>query len=251
MLNRRSLFALCATLLLSLSANAVPAAAQQNGSGMQARHHGPTRTVTVSGEGTARAAPDEATVRFSIVTEAETAEAAREQNAEASSNALNAARELVPEENVRLETLRLQPRYDYDQDEGERRLVGYEAMRTAVVEVDDLEVLPRLVALVVERGANRLEGIQYDLSDRAPVRREALQEAATDARDKAQVLAQSLGVAVGEVVQISEQGYQSPRRYQEVTVSAMRSDAAQSEPDAYAAGQIEVTATVQVTFALE
>lgn len=248
MLNRKFLFVLCAVLGALLLGNAAPAAAQQDGD-MQARHHGPSRTVSVSGEGTARAAPDEATVRFGIVTEAQTPEAARRQNAEASERALNAARELVPEENVRLETLRLQPNYDHSGDE--RELIGYEAMRTAVAEVDSLEVLPTLVARVVERGANRLEGVQYDLSDRAPVRREALQEAARDARDKAQVLAQSLGVNVGEVVQISEQNYQSPRPVARMEAMAASADAAQPEPDAYAPGEIEVSASVQVTFALE
>ena len=208
------------------------------------------RTVTVSGEGTARAAPDEATVRFGVVTEAQTAEAARSQNAEASSRAMNAARELVDEDQIRLETLRLQPRYDYSGDE--RELIGYEAERTAVVEVDDLDVLPRLVARVVERGANRLEGISYDLSDRASVRREALREAARDARDKAQTLAQSLDVSVGEVVQISERDYDAPQpRFRARATAGDAEQAATPEPDAYAPGEIEVSADVQVTFALE
>ena len=237
-------------LLFMWTAPAAPASAQLADELRTVFGEG-SRTVTVSGEGTARAAPDEATVRFGVVTEAQTAEAARQQNAEASSRAMNAARELVDEDQIRLETLRLQPRYDYSDDE--RELIGYEAERTAVVEVDDLDVLPRLVARVVERGANRLEGISYDLSDRAPVRREALQEAARDARDKAQILAQSLDVSVGEVVQISERDYNSPQPRFRATAEMARGDAAQAapEPDAYAPGEIEVTANVQVAFALE
>lgn len=229
-----------------LLAYAAPAAAQNNdGDDMR-------RTVSVSGEGTARAVPDEATVRFGIVTEADDAETAREQNAEAARNALNAARELVAEENIRLETLRLQPRYEYDrQGNGERRLIGYEAERTAVVEIDDLDVLPTLVARVVERGANRLEGIQYDLADRAPVRQQALQDAARDARDKAQVLAQSLGVSAGAVLQISEQSYNFPQPRFQLDMARAESAQAAPEPEAYAAGEIEVSVNVQVTFALE
>lgn len=233
----------------------VPASpvAAQDGGGSHAMHPGPMRTISVSGEGTARATPDEATVRFGIVTEAETAEAAREQNAQAAQAALNAARELVPEENIRLETLRLMPRYDYDRDEGERHLVGYEAERTAVVEVDDLEVLPSLVARVVERGANRLEGLQYGLADRAPLRREALREAAQDARAKARELAQSLGVEVGPVLQISEQSYDFPQPHFRMEAMSTRADAAEAAPapDAYAPGELEVTARVQVVFGLE
>lgn len=244
-MNRLSFFSTWGALL-ALLFFAAPAVAQEG--------EGDRRTVSVGGQGVARATPDEATVRFGVVTEAEAPEAAREANAEAAKNALNAARELVPEENIRLETLRLQPRYEYDRDGGEgRRLVGYEAERTAVVEVDDLEVLPLLVARVVERGANRLEGIQYDLADRAPVRREALREAAQDARDKAQVLAQSLGVAAGRVLQISEQSFDFPQPYFRMEAMAAQADAAQSmpTPEAYAPGEIEVTANVQVTFALE
>ncbi|PSR00436.1 MAG: SIMPL domain-containing protein [Bacteroidetes bacterium QS_9_68_14] len=249
MVSRPFLFALCAGCVALLLSPAAPVVAQDGGD-MQARHHGPQHTVTVSGEGSARAAPDEATVRFGVVTEAQTAEAARSQNAEASSRAMNAARELVDEDQIRLETLRLQPRYDYSNDE--RELIGYEAERTAVVEVDDLDVLPRLVARVVERGANRLEGISYDLSDRASVRREALQEAARDARDKAQTLAQSLDVSVGEVVQISERDYDAPQpRFRARAMAGDAEQAATPEPDAYAPGEIEVSADVQVTFALE
>ena len=246
------LFYLTASAMLALLLFTVaPAAAQGLDDDLRAMMRSAGRTVTVSGKGTARAAPDEATVRFGVVTEAETPEAAREQNAEAAANALNTARELVPAENVRLETLRLQPRYEHDEDNDERRLVGYEAVRAAVVEVSDLAVLPQLVARVVEQGANRLDGIDYGLADRAPVRREALQEAASDARDKAEVLAQSLEVSVGGVVQISEQGYESPRPRRTYDMAAAGAVQVESTPDAYAAGQIEVSATVEVTFTLE
>jgi uncharacterized protein YggE len=246
------LFYLTASAMLALLLFTVaPAAAQGLDDDLRAMMRSAGRTVTVSGKGTARAAPDEATVRFGVVTEAETPEAAREQNAEAAANALNTARELVPEENVRLETLRLQPRYDYSDDE--RELVGYEARRAAVVRVEDLETLPALVARIVERGANELDGVEYGLSDRSGVRREALQEAAEEARAKAQVLAQSLGAQVGAVLQISEQQYggPQPRRVQATAMRAQSAQDAAPSPDAFAGGQIEVTATAQATFALE
>src|SRR6056297_3144445 len=77
----------------------------------------PQRTVRVSGEGTVNARPDQATVRFGIVTRADDPEAARAQNAEAAKGALNAVRELgVPESDLRMETLRLAPRREYNRE---------------------------------------------------------------------------------------------------------------------------------------
>jgi len=212
-----------------------------------------SRTVSVSGEGEVQAEPDQATVRFGVVTEAETAEDAREQNAEASSQAMNAVRNLdVPERKIRMETLRLQPVYERDHDRDERELVGYEARRSVVVELNDLETLPALVAEVVQQGANRLEDIQYGLQDRTKARNEALRKAVRNARDKAQIMTETLDAELGKVMEIQEQSFEMPRPQVRMDAVAMsKADDAAPEPDAYAAGELDVRAAVQVTFALE
>lgn len=212
------------------------------------------RTVTVQGEGTVTAAPDQATVRFGIVTEAETAEAARAQNARAAKNALNAVRNLgVAEDQIQMQRLQLQPRREYNRQTRAYEEKGYEARRQVVVELDSLEQLPTLVTRVVQQGANRLDGIQYALSDREAVRNEALRAAAQSARAKAQLLAETLGAQLGPVQQINEQSFDFPRpvyRAQREMAKAATADQAAPEPDAYAAGEIEVSASVQVTFEL-
>lgn len=236
---------LSCTLALLLGGGLVaPAAAQTEA---------PARTVRVGGEGTVTAAPDRAVVRFGVVTRANEPEAARARNATAAKNALNAVRELgVPEENLRMETLRLQPRREYDREADSSRIVGYEASRQVVAQLNGLEQLPRVVARVVQQGANRLEGVQYQLSDRTAARNDALRQAARSARDKAELLAETLGAQLGPVRQISEQDFSfnepSPRVNMEMAKAAT-ADAA-PEPDAYAAGEIEVSAQVEVVFEL-
>jgi uncharacterized protein YggE len=204
------------------------------------------RTISVSGEGTVSVEPDQATVRFGVVTQDDDAEVAREENAEVASRAMNTIRDLgIAERKIRMETLRLQPRREYN-----RETRGYEAVRQVVVEVDDLELLPTLVARIVQQGANRLDGISYGVADREAVRSEALAEAAQQAQAKAQLLAQTLGAQVGPPRQISEQSFDFPRPSFRVEAAAMAKSDAAPEPDAYAAGEIEVTASVQVTFDL-
>ncbi len=225
----------------------LPAAAQDTSGAMQ-------RMVSVSGEGTVTVAPDQATARFGIVTEAEEAESARQQNAEAARQAMNAVRDLgVPERKIRLETLRLQPRYEYNDNGRRREQVGFEAVRQVVVELDSLDLLPTLIARVVQEGANQLNGVQYGLQDRDAVRDEALQEAVRNARAKAQLLTNALDVSLGRVMQISEQSFSFPQPRMMMDAMAVRAESAQAapEPEAYAAGEIEVSAAVQVVFALE
>lgn len=211
------------------------------------------RTVQVSGEGTARATPDRAVVRFGIVTVAQEAEAAREQNAAAAKQAMNAVRDLdVPENKMRMETLQIQPQREWNPQERTYEEKGFEANRQVVVELDDLDVLPTLVTRVVQGGANRLNGIEYELSNRDAVRNEALRNAAEASRAKADLLAQTLGAELGAVHTIQEQNFNFPRPVFSAQMErAKMADAAPPEPDAYAAGEIEVTATVSVTFLLQ
>lgn len=230
------------SLLISVLAGA-PAAAQD----------ADRSTVTVGGEGTVKAQPDRAVVRFGVMTRAKTAQEARSKNATAAKDAMNAVRNLdVPEEKMRMESFRLQPQYEYNDEENRRELVGYEATRQVVVELNRLEVLPQLVADVVEGGANRLDGIDYQLSNRSQLRNEALRKAARIARDKARLLAKTLDAQLGPVHTINEQNFDfvQPQPRMARMEMASKAASAQGEPDAYAAGEIEVSAQLQIVFNL-
>lgn len=211
------------------------------------------RTVSVSGEGVVRTEPDQASVRFGIVTRDEDPEEARSRNATAAAEAMNAVRALgIADRKMRLETLRLQPAREYDAQTRRYIDVGFEATRQVVVEVEDLELLPTLIAEVVQKGANRLDGITYELKSRTAARNEALQEAITDAREKAQLMTATLGEEIDRPLSIVEQSFSFPQpmiRMAQAEVAMAKG--AEPEPDAYAAGEIEVRAIVQVVFALK
>ena len=211
------------------------------------------RTVSVSGEGVHRVAPDMATVRFGVVSRAVESEDARRENESAAREALNAVRALgIDESRIRLENLRLQPWREYNNTERRWDERGFEAARSLVVEIDDLALLPELVARIVQSGANRLDQVSYDLRNRDHARNEALRLALENARGKAQLMTQTLGVELGHVRSIVEQNFDFPRpvfRMQAMEASAY-ADVAQAEPEAYAAGEIEVRASVQLVYAL-
>jgi len=128
---------------------------------------------------------------------------------------------------------------------------GYEAVREVVVELEDLDRLPELIARVVQKGANRLNGITYDLKDRTTARNEALRRAVLNAREKAALMAETLGAELGMALRISEQGVSVPRPVFQVRgETALAKADASPTPEAYASGEIEVKASVQIVFEL-
>ena len=212
------------------------------------------RLVSVSGEGTVKVTPDMASVRFGVVVRNENPEEARRINAETSREAMNTIRGLgIEDSKLSLQTLRLQPVREYNQETRRQEEKGYEAARELVVIVENLDQLPTLVAEIVQKGANRLNGITYGLKNKDAAKDEALVLAVQRARVKAELMGSTLGVQLGRVVQIQEEGMSIPQPIvmREAAPQVMMSKAAAPEPDAYAAGEMEVKASVRVTFELE
>lgn len=211
------------------------------------------RLISVSGEGEVTTVPDMATVRFGIVTRDNDPEEARRINAATARDAMNAIREMgIAESKLRLQTLRLQPVREYDPQTRKQVDKGYEASRELVVLVEDLDQLPLMISQLVQKGANRLNGISYGLKESEKAKDLALSKAVMRAKQKASLMAASLDVEVGEVLQIQEQndGFTVPVVSADTRPQLMmaKSEAAAPEPEAYAAGEIIVKALVRVTF---
>lgn len=167
------------------------------------------RTVSVSGSGTVSAPPDEVVLRLGVETMAETASEALSQNSEQMEAVIAALTEAgVPQENVQTQTVQLRPRYETPQRETgpaeERELVGYVASNIVEARTSDLEAVGRLLDEAVQAGANRVEGIRFEVSDPGELLDQAREAAWQDAENKAQQLATLAGVELGEVLSINE-----------------------------------------------
>jgi len=241
MRHRPSFSTLCVLLLLG-SLFVAPVSAQER-----------AYTVTVSGEGIIKTAPDMATVWFAVLTHHDLPERARSLNADASASAMNAVRALgIDDKDIRLEGLQLTPRRVYDPDRRIYEQDGFEATRTVQVIVRDLDVLPDMVAAVVKGGANQINNIQYGLDDRAGIELDVLARAVQRAKEKAAVMAGELGWALGKAIQVNEQGVSVPQprvRMEAMEMAAMAKDEG-GNPDAFSAGELEVRASVTVVFLL-
>lgn len=243
MIRTRTALAAAATLLAGL-ALALPAAspAQAPVNGDEARPN----TVTVGGEGSVRRAPELARVRVGVTTEARTARAASEENARRMAAVVAALRSAgVPEERIQTVQLTVEPAYDYEQPQGRQVLRGFVARNVVEAATADLDGLGALLDASIQAGGNTIEGVTFDLEDRAAAQAEALGRAVADARRKAEALAAAAGVELGPVHEISavQAGPPQPWFAARVATMEMQSDAPPVSP-----GELTISATAQVVW---
>jgi uncharacterized protein len=197
--------------------------------------------LSVSGSATVSAVPDEVVAMLVVETMAGTAQESQEENSRLSS----AVTEALKGKGVKVETTSYSvfPDYDYSRDGG-RKLLGYRAMHGLKVTTTDVEGAGAVIDAAAKAGANRVDSIRFALSDERMdnVREEALARAAAVAGKKAAILAQSVGLKLGEIVAVSESfGGVAPVFMDRVVVAAEAATPVQP-------GEVDVTATVSLSY---
>jgi uncharacterized protein YggE len=232
-------------LVISLGAADMRAmlAALAIGFGLSGPVAGQEDTLTVSGTGQVGAPPDMATVRLGVSTDAGTAaEALASNNIAMERVTSHLEAQGVEARDIQTSTLNLGPRYRQRSD-GAPEAEGFEARNIVSVRVRELDRLGAILDAVSNDGANTLEGLNFGLSDPQPLSDEALRLAVADARRKAELLASAAEVSLGSVIRL-DAGGATPRP------ASMASARMASESVPVAPGELEVTASVTVVFAI-
>jgi uncharacterized protein YggE len=204
------------------------------------------RTIQVSGEGRAFAAPDVA--RVTVGVDVEHASLARATaDAGARMKGVLAALEkagVAPKDarTVRYD-VEVKRRVEKLSGPGPGEPSGYRVMNQVQVTVRDLGKVGAVLDQVVAAGANDVGGLSFDKEDPSAERSRALEAAVADARAKAGVLARAAGATLGEALQVTEGGRGPTPMHGAV---AFRTGG----PVPIAEGQLEIAASVDVTFAL-
>ena len=206
-------------------------------------------TITMSGVGTASVPPDRVEIWLQVGGEDRDKGRAYEKAARLSKRLVGLLDELEIPERRRITTgIQVDRRYD---ERGQP--AGYRAQATVRVRMDADGPLSRLIGRAVDEAEANVGGPYWSVSSRNSQHLEVVRRAATDARQRAEVCADSLGLALGRPIRVQEEGGSRPR-YQ-VKMAMM----GQLQPARAAAGpsQVEVEygsvlleARVIVTFAL-
>lgn len=206
------------------------------------------RTITVSGEGEARAVPDQAQLSAGVVTAAKTAAAALAANTKAMNGVFATLKKIgVPDKSMQTSDFSVSPQYPTDSvSDNARRIVGYQVSNTVNVTLDDLSKLGPALDALVSSGANNIGDIGFSIRDPKPLMAQARAAAVQDAIARAQTYAKAAGLTLGPIVTIQEGEYSPPRPM----FRAMAAMAAPS-PVPVAAGEQTVSANVTIVWALK
>jgi uncharacterized protein YggE len=125
----------------------------------------------------------------------------------------------------------------------------YAVDNSVTVKVRDLSKLDNLLTIVVEAGANNINGITFDVSDKTAALAEARTKAMANADALAGELAATANVSLGGIVNISYTEVTSP--YYGYGYGKGGGGGAESAATPINPGQLELTATVNVTYGIK
>lgn len=207
-------------------------------------------SITVVGSGQVVGQPDQATIRLGHVARDSSVSTA----IETSNEVLRQIREAIQEQGVAAEDIQTTnfsifteetrpPQSATSESPSGDRV--YRVENTLTVTVRDIDQVGAVIEAALNSGANNVHGLQFGLSSRDELAAEARTAAVQDARERAQLLAEELGLSLGEVLEVSEQGGGG--------VSPVREEAMGIGGGAppISGGTLAVSAQVEITFALE
>jgi uncharacterized protein YggE len=213
----------------------------------------PGDLVVTQGEGLIKIAPDQAFVTVASESRAKSAQEAQRLNAQAAQAVTDTLKKasLAPDA-IRTISYDLSPEFDFT--DGRQVLRGYVARNSIEVRVDDITRVGEVVQLAVGSGATSISGIRFGLKNRVDVERQALAAAVKQARARADAMAVAAGRSIERVIRIDDQagfGGPPPRPMYARARMAEAAEAASAAPPPIEAGDLEITARVQLTVRLK
>jgi uncharacterized protein YggE len=204
------------------------------------------RTITISGQGEAKAAPDEAMLSAGVTTNAHTAAAALAANTRAMNAVFGTLRKAgIQDKDMQTSGFSVQPQYSTDK--GPQRITGYEVSNNVSVTVENLSSLGATLDALVSSGANNIGDIAFGFRDPKALMQKARAAAVADAISRAQIIAKAAGVTLGPIASINENGgnYDAPRPMYRALAGMAE---AASNPAPMAAGQESLSDSVSIVW---
>jgi uncharacterized protein YggE len=217
------------------------------GAAVAAQVHPAPPSLLVTGHARVAAAPDQVILRIGASIQARQAMAAQTEVNEIMQRVLAALRgQNIPATNIRTVNLSLAPVYEQPDPRtrpGGPRVSGYRAAQTVQIILEDVRRAGEVLDAVAAGGANHIEDPVFRLADETAFRQEALRRATRDARNKAEAIAEAMGVRLVGVIEATEGAVAvMPQRF-DARLAMARDAGTPVEP-----GQVEVEATVTIRY---
>jgi len=207
--------------------------------------------VSASGTGTADGEPDIMRLTVGVSAQRDTIEAAREAAASAQDGVIQALKDNgVDEKDIQTVQFNVSPQYDYSKLDGRGEIIGYVVSNVVTAKVRDLDKAGDAIDAATKAGGNDaiVQGVSFDIDDPTALQKQAREEAVKKAHDQAEQLATNAGAKLGKLISISESSYYPSF---ERAVPAAAGGALDQSSTPVQPGQLEVSVTVNVLYAIE
>lgn len=223
-----------------------------------------TNTISVTGTGEISAAPDIATVSFSVQEESKKVKDAQSAVNTKIKEILSKISALdIPEKDVKTENYSSYPKYEFQQvpqiacmgyscppmPPAKQIITGYEVTQSVTITVRNLDLVSPVIEALGTAGVTNMNGPSFAIDKQDDLRAKARKEAIDKAREKAEVLAHDLGVNLVRVVSFSE-GQNYPMYARAMTSAKMDGGVAAPAPE-LPQGEQKITSDVTVTYEIQ
>ncbi len=210
--------------------------------------------ISVTGQGKVLGKPDVAKLTLGVKAEADTVQKARDQAAVSLDGIVKSLKNNgVADKDMQTQQLNIQPQYDYN--DGERKLRGFQVTNILNVTLRDINKTSQVVDDAVKAGGNdtTIDGLAFTIDNPEDLKKQAREEAVADAKSKAETLAQVAGVGLGAAMNIYENTY-AP--YAPVYYETRSAEGAIAAPDSggptpIQPGELDITVEVGITWAIK
>ncbi len=204
--------------------------------------------ITVTGTVTRSMEPDEMSIQFIVVSEADDVKTAFEENEGKSRSIIAYLNGLEEACEFSSEQASLRERKEYRN--GEQYRVGFVASQSFHLTVNDFEKYPEIVSKLIGFGVENLSMGRFRYSKSDEVKTELRTEAIRVAKEKAQVIAEELGVELGIAQSFIESSPGSPMPYANLAYMDGVMAREDSSGPSVAPGKETISMSVTVRFAI-
>ncbi len=202
--------------------------------------------ISVSGEGKVSVKPDHVVINFGVENTGKEAAEVKKLNDETVDKVVKFIKKFgIPTSDFQTTNVSLNRNYDY-----EKKKFSFNASQSITITLKDISKYDSLMMGLVDNGINNIDNVEFKSSKIEEYKSQARKLAMNDAKHKAEDYVSVLNQKIGKAILISDNSqviFNEPRYYK-VAAAAM---AAEAPMETLAAGEIDVTANVTVSFILE
>ena len=204
-------------------------------------------SISISGQGKVLAKPDVGQISLSVISENSTVAAAQEDNTEKMNKIIEGLKEMgIEEKDLKTTNYTIYPKYQYLY--GKSNIIGYKVDQTLQVKIRQLDKVSSVLNKATELGVNQIGSLSFTFDNPEKLQAEARKKAIDNAKEKAEVLANDLGVKLGRIISFSESVSQPPIPYYFAEKLDVGGGA---ETPQIETGQNEITANVTITYNIQ